>query len=998
MANFKEKLKNMINWQFIRLSWFDMKRDKTKTLFGISGIAISIFLLTAIGYINDTLSYNYIDTATTTVGSADIMVTKIIQPDLNFDPFFSQDIIDDQLQDIEGVEEFFPRIMVLVQTYSEKTEKNTSLELYGIDFEAEYENGHMGDLRIVDEEGEETGEIYDDEPRDGECVILWNVAVLFNVTKGDKILIEYENTQLNLTIEEICVQHQKFLQFETALIIVNLQQAQSFLDENGNINYIAGTIETPEFIYNARDLKTTTSKLLLISNRIQDRLDINIYSISMPKLSELEGAEFTLMSMTIAFWFILILSMIITGILINGILSTSIEERVREFGILRTVGGKKVFPVKMVIFEGFMLGLIGSSIGLIFGYSLTPAIIGEIFDVFFLESSDLSYVILPETLLTAFFIGTGVSLLVSLIPAFKTSRIELIKAITPFQTKEEGWEIKKEGSVNLKSFITGISVAMIGLIIFVLLPQIFLTGDLMLIISLFIGLLGAILVGFIFAALGVIPLIQRIFLAIISPFIKKYRSIVKISLKRNRRRNTSTIIMFAISFSFIFFITSRSQMQSENFSLNIRFQYGADLIITNQGTEENGVDVEMFEILKTLPGVKDAAYTLHNTFDLAAAISVIFDVGSGSSGSSGEDASQSIMDLIGFYASELQNKFQVKVADVAEFNEYDAGLIGINQSYIDLIDKDLLIWGSTQSSTSYSFSQLFANNTDIVMIGNNSYNVEPCIVAKSIASSIGIYEVGGLLKLSFYDPQNNTGIPVESALFRVVGISGGIPGYFQFRSNEMSVDGDGVMLSLDTYEKFMRIKDAGEYNMTIDKIFINLNDISDEGIKNMIDQINIQFTDKHFIVDDAASKINYMNQMSQRNSILMEIVLMFTVVICIFGLISSMYAIMLERKFEIGILRSMGLKARNVRNMFLIESMILMFSSGIIGTILGTLLAYLLQTNMALFTEMPIVFLLPLLTIIRVFIISISIGIIGTYLILRKLSKQTIMEIFRQTF
>ena len=125
---------------------------------------------------------------------------------------------------------------------------------------------------------------------------------------------------------------------------------------------------------------------------------------------------------------------------------------------------------------------------------------------------------------------------------------------------------------------------------------------------------------------------------------------------------------------------------------------------------------------------------------------------------------------------------------------------------------------------------------------------------------------------------------------------------------------------------------------------------------------------------------------------------MFTVVICIFGLVSSMYAIMLERKFEIGILRSMGLKARNVRNMFLLESMILMFSSGIIGTILGTFIAYLLQTNLALFTEMPIIFSIPIFTIIRVFLISITVGIIGTFLILRKLSNQTIMEIFRQTF
>ncbi|MHA1297547.1 MAG: FtsX-like permease family protein [Promethearchaeota archaeon] len=54
----------------------------------------------------------------------------------------------------------------------------------------------------------------------------------------------------------------------------------------------------------------------------------------------------------------------------------------------------------------------------------------------------------------------------------------------------------------------------------------------------------------------------------------------------------------------------------------------------------------------------------------------------------------------------------------------------------------------------------------------------------------------------------------------------------------------------------------------------------------------------------------------------MEVINWFAIVTAIFGLISSMYAVMLERKFEIGILRALGMKIRNVRNLFLIESII----------------------------------------------------------------------------
>ncbi|MBY9019277.1 MAG: FtsX-like permease family protein, partial [Candidatus Lokiarchaeota archaeon] len=146
------------------------------------------------------------------------------------------------------------------------------------------------------------------------------------------------------------------------------------------------------------------------------------------------------------------------------------------------------------------------------------------------------------------------------------------------------------------------------------------------------------------------------------------------------------------------------------------------------------------------------------------------------------------------------------------------------------------------------------------------------------------------------------------------------------------------------------------------------------------------------------SKVNFMVEMMERQSSLMEIILMFSVMISIFGLVSNMFAIMLERKFEIGILRSMGMKTRNVRNMFLIESLILLLSAGTMGTFIGTYCGYLLETNMALMTELPANFILPVESILRVFAISIAIGFVGMYFILMRLSRQSIMDIFRQTF
>ncbi|UCC19452.1 MAG: FtsX-like permease family protein [Promethearchaeota archaeon] len=992
IRNFLYKLRKRINLQFFKHSWLDIKRDKAKAIFGISGIAISLFLLTTIGMLNDTVNYNYLLYVTSSTGKSDIMITRTIQTDLTYDPFFDENIINNELKDIEGVEELFPRIMMLVETTSENINTSGTLQLYGLDFIKEASNGNMGDLIIVDDEGSETNEIYDDEPDIGECVILWNVAELLNVSRGDTINLKYQTYELNLSVSEICVQDLKFMQFENTLILINLEQAQSFLEREGLINFVVGTIINPKAVYDASNLDLTTRRLRNIGANIQERLDINEFTVNLPKLEELEGGEFLLMTVTIMFWFITILSTLITGILINSILSTSVEERVREFGIVRVVGSKKAYCVKMVLFEGLMLGLIGSIIGMILGYILMIPIAQGLFPLyqFQFEFAEVEWVIQPDTILMVFSIGTLVSLGISLLPALKTAKLNLIKSITPFQTKEEGWEVKKEGSMNVKSFLVGIAIAMIGMVVFVLMPNIFITGDFMLTSALFIGLLAAIVIGLVFASIGIIPLIQKIFLGIISPAIRKYRSIINISLKRYRRRNTSTVLMFAISFSFIFFITSVTEMESENMNLNLRFQYGADLVLMNQGllNPEEALTLEMVEELETLPGISKLAITLHNTFDLQATLATIFEISEGQVGFTSESTEQ-MMTMFQFFVDEDDSKLKTTAGDLMDFDVVEAGFIGINEDFVDLIDKNLLIWQSDGSSTGYSFNELFTHNNT-------------CIIAKSIADYIGVKEVGQYIRLTFYKPEDYKDEPLAPGnvtLFRVVGISGGIPGFYNFRSNEMAANGGGVMVSLENYMRLMKIENPGEPDMIVDKIFINLVESSEENIKETKDDIRTMYQDKNIIIDDAISKINFFEAMTERQSFLMELILTFTIIISIFGLVSSMYAIVLERKFEIGILRSMGMKTRNVRNMFLIESMITLLSAGVMGTIIGTFTGYLLESTMALMSEMPVIFSIPWDTLTRTFILSISFAFLGTYIILIKyFYKKSIMDIFRQTF
>ena len=101
-----------------------------------------------------------------------------------------------------------------------------------------------------------------------------------------------------------------------------MSKLNRFLNKDDKINLIMGTIENPQSIYVVSVIDFTKRKIREVGTRIQQRLDPNEYTVSMAKLEEITAQQFMIISMTIIFWFITIISMLITGILINSILST----------------------------------------------------------------------------------------------------------------------------------------------------------------------------------------------------------------------------------------------------------------------------------------------------------------------------------------------------------------------------------------------------------------------------------------------------------------------------------------------------------------------------------------------------------------------------------------------------------------------------------------------------------------------------------------------------
>ncbi|GAG57890.1 unnamed protein product, partial [marine sediment metagenome] len=171
------------------------------------------------------------------------------------------------------------------------------------------------------------------------------------------------------------------------------------------------------------------------------------------------------------------------GVLINGILKTSVEERIREFGIFRTLGAHKNYNLAIVLVQGLMLCGFGSLFGIIGAYSLTRLLIlplvsrllggglalGTINLVF--NAEIISFVI-PASM------GIIVGMLVSISPAIKVMRLQIIESIHPYRHEDTLYNLKKKASVNYKLIGIGAILAINGGFIYFVIPRLFVNLDL----------------------------------------------------------------------------------------------------------------------------------------------------------------------------------------------------------------------------------------------------------------------------------------------------------------------------------------------------------------------------------------------------------------------------------------------------------------------------------------------------------------------------------------
>lgn len=133
------------------------------------------------------------------------------------------------------------------------------------------------------------------------------------------------------------------------------------------------------------------------------------------------------------FGFLVVIILIMLLLSVSNTVNMSVFERVAEFGTMLAIGDTSQRVFRLIVTESFILGVVGSGLGVVIGIALALAISAVGIPMPPPPNADLGYtskiLVVPSVIAVAFVIGVVAAVLAAIIPARRVSRMEIAEAL-----------------------------------------------------------------------------------------------------------------------------------------------------------------------------------------------------------------------------------------------------------------------------------------------------------------------------------------------------------------------------------------------------------------------------------------------------------------------------------------------------------------------------------------------------------------------------------------
>jgi putative ABC transport system permease protein len=560
--------------RFSGLSFRNLRARVQRTLFTAVGIVLGVGIVFGVLTLSNTMSGTFAELFTKAYGSADLTVTAA-----GGSGGFDQKAVE-EVRNYEGVESAAPRYALSSSLILQRHQKNglpevRSMRLFGVEPQSaklatgfELTDGHF--------------------PRTGkELTLDGGSAKRAGLGIGDRVTVGTPEGPKELRLVGLLrIPGGSF--GGLAFGMAPLPFAQNVFDKRGQISGIAVEAEDGVSV-----------------SDLGERLDRGLGEGLQAEHSERRTQEISgqLQGFKIALLFFAGTSLFVGAFLVFNALSMTILERTRELGMLRALGSTRAMIARSVIVEAMLLGVIGSLLGVLFGYGMARGLVYLFGKAFLFEITSL--VLSPFALVSAIVVGIAVTVVAALYPAMRAGRVspvEAMRARSAGATAEAGHYSRV---VSLLAPVLGLALAGAGI------PWIYyLAKNLSASLGglVYASGIAAIIAAFLGISL-VVPVLVRPLAALLSPALRLLFGVegrmAAANATRNRVRTalTASALMVGISLVVAFSALGGSLLGSIRDYLD--GSLGSDYVV--QPTQQNsdaGFSAELPEKIGRVQGVE----------------------------------------------------------------------------------------------------------------------------------------------------------------------------------------------------------------------------------------------------------------------------------------------------------------------------------------------------------------------------------------------------------
>jgi len=255
-------------------------------------------------------------------------------------------------------------------------------------------------------------------PNARECLMPEESAKKLGVSVNSTVRIVTSYVQEGVSfkvvgLSEIGGLFQAALAGPASVVVMGLEQGERILNKRGLADMILVRV------YNSSIMSSVVNAIRSTYPSLSVSTEEDILKQSQAILDTIDAVIFTISA----------ISIIVAGVGTMNTITMSIREKIREIGVLKSIGASPLQVLYIFLVEGIILGLLGGVFGSALGMGLGYVIVVYMLPRVFRFQISLPFIISYEPVLNGLLISVAASFLSSLLPSWNASRIRPVEAL-----------------------------------------------------------------------------------------------------------------------------------------------------------------------------------------------------------------------------------------------------------------------------------------------------------------------------------------------------------------------------------------------------------------------------------------------------------------------------------------------------------------------------------------------------------------------------------------